>query len=81
MNYSMEIGDVFNETDSDTDRIIIGKRYQKNPPMVLIRPMKCEDDSDESTEEEYVEDYAEICVKFRKEYEEKRLVGKGNYGK
>ena len=41
------IGDVFNETDSDTDRIIVGIRGSREPPTVVVRPMKKEDESED----------------------------------
>ena len=62
----VEIGDFFNETDSDTDRRVIGLRLQKDPPVVLTRPFKHESDSDESTESEYVLHYAATRYESRK---------------
>ena len=51
--YKVDIDDVFNETDSDTDQHVIGFHDHKDPPTVLVRPIKTEDECDEDTEEEY----------------------------
>ena len=59
MDRAVEIGDFFNETDSDTERQVIGICATKDPPVVISRPYKNaadaddEDDGSESTEEEY----------------------------
>ena len=64
MDRAVEIGDFFNETDSDTERQVIGICATKDPPVVISRPYKNaadsddEDDGSESTEEEYCMAYA-----------------------
>ena len=70
-DYLIDKGDVFNETDSDTDRRVIDIRPQKDPPTVLCRAMKRESDSDENTESEYCLDYVTKCVKARKDWRRK----------
>ena len=59
MENAIKIDDFFNETDSDTDRQVIGLRTNNGVPVVVSRPFAGPgDSSDESTEEEYVLEYA-----------------------
>jgi len=61
----LTIGDMFNETDDDTEQRVIEIREKNDPPTVLVRSLKKEEESD-STEEEYALEYVRQAVKSRK---------------
>ena len=52
VNGKLEVGDLFNETDSETDQKVVEIRRHNDPPVVLCRSLKPAEESSE-TEQEY----------------------------
>ena len=68
MSYEdLEIGDLFNETDSDTCQRVLRINEKRDPPTALCRSIKQEEDSSE-TEQEYSLEYVKNCTTMRKEF-------------
>ena len=56
--FSVEVGDLFNETDDDKDQRVVEIFNEKDPPTVLCHPIKRECESSD-TEQKCVQDYVE----------------------
>ena len=65
--YSVEVGDVFNETDEDVDQRVTSVHAKSDPPTAMCCSIKAEDQSEE-TEQEYDLEYVDKCVQARKEF-------------
>ena len=79
--HTFAVGDTFNETDDDRNQIVVEIFTQKEPPSVLCRHMKDEEDEDsEPTEEEYALMYVEDCVNSRKQFQKEGFADMDVYG-
>ena len=67
VNGKLEVGDLFNETDSETDQKVVEIRRHNDPPVVLCRSLKPAEESSE-TEQEYDLKYVVKCVRSRRQF-------------
>ena len=67
VNGKLEVGDLFNETDSETDQKVVEIRRHNDPPVVLCRSLKPAEESSE-TEQEYDLKYVAKCVRSRRQF-------------
>ena len=64
---TLEVGDLFNETDSDTGQKVLKIRHENDPPVVLYRSLKPDEESSE-TEQECDLKCVTKCVRSRREF-------------